>query len=77
MMTSLCHFSHISIFSDISLEISQQLHGGYTLKLLLTNCSFHTENTWTFVFCIDLISFGPYVKTAVRKFCCMDLTIGP
>ena len=66
MMTSLiCHFSQISIFSDISLEIFKQLHGGYTVKLLLTNCLFHTENSWTFVFCIDLISFSPYTKTAV------------
>ena len=50
MITSFCHFSHIGIFSDISLEVFQQLHGGYTEKLLLTNCSFHTENTWTSFF---------------------------
>ena len=25
---------------------------------------------------MDLISFGPYAKTAVWNFCCMDLTIG-
>ena len=51
-------------------------HGGYTIKLLLTNCSFHTENIRTLAFCTDLISFGPYVKTSVRIFCRMDLTIG-
>ena len=33
---------------------------GYTIKLLLTNCSFHAENIRTLVVCTDLIPFGPY-----------------
>ena len=69
MMTSLiCHFSQISIFSDISLEIFKQLHGGYTVKLLLTNCLFHTENTWTFVFCIDLLHLVHIPKLLFENF---------
>ena len=66
-MTSLiCHFSQISIFSDISLEIFKILHGGYTIKLLITNCLFHIENIWTFVFCMGLFHLvHTPIKTAV------------
>ena len=63
-----------SVQSRMDLKFSN--HGCFTMKLLLTNCSFHTGNIRTLVFCTDLISFGPYVKTSVRIFCRMDLTIG-
>ena len=43
----------------------RQVHGSHATKRLLTNCSSHTENIRTLVFRMDLISFGPYVKTAV------------
>ena len=42
-------------FSDTFPKLFQQLHSGYTLKPLLTNCSFHAENMQTLVFCTDLI----------------------
>ena len=62
-------------FLTIFLQLSENFSAsGYTIKLLLTNCSFHTENVRTLVFGTDVISFGPYVKTAVRIFCCMYLT---
>ena len=34
-----------------------QVQGGYTVMLLLTNCSFHAENNRTLVFCTDPNSF--------------------
>ena len=37
-------------FFDTSPKPFRQLHGGYTIKLLLTNCSFHTENIRTLAF---------------------------
>ena len=62
--------------SDNIPKILQVFCYGYTIKILLTNCSFHTENIRILVFRTDVISFGPYFKTAVRIFCRMDLTIG-
>ena len=44
---------------------------GYTIKLLLSNYSLHMESIRTFLFSTYLISFYPYLKTAVRVFCCM------
>ena len=41
------------VFRKLSANSSKyfrQLHGGYTIKLLLINCSFHTENVRTLVF---------------------------
>ena len=37
-------------FSNKSPKIFWHIHGGYTIKLLLTKCSFHTENIRTLVF---------------------------
>ena len=45
-----------------------------TIRLLSTNCSFHTKNIRTLVFHTDLNSFILYFETAVLTFCHMDLT---
>ena len=53
-------------FSDNFPKIYGQAHNDCTIKVLSTNCSFHTENIRTLVFCTDLISFGGDVKTEVQ-----------
>ena len=73
-------FSQKLALNNIS-SISQKFFDNFivaildTMKLLLTNCSFDTENIRTLDFCAGLGLFGPYIKTAVRVFCRMDLTI--
>ena len=41
--------------SDNITKILQEFYCGHTIKLLLTNCSSHTENVRTLVSCTDLI----------------------
>ena len=50
-------------FFYTSQKLFRHFHGGYTVKLLLINCSSHTENIRTLVFCSDFIPIGPYFKT--------------
>ena len=47
-------------YSDNVPKIFRQPYGGYTIKLLLTNCLFHTGNIRTLLFL--------YVKSAVEYF---------
>ena len=55
-------------FSDSFPTIFPQVCGGYTIKILLTNCSFYTENIWTLAYCADLTSFGCTLKLQSEYF---------
>ena len=61
---------------DNFLKFFPQIHGGNAIKLLLlTYCSFHTENIRTLDFHTDLILSGLYIKTVDGIFCRIDLAM--
>ena len=57
--------STFGTFTDNVPKTFREIYHGYEIKLLLTNCSFHIENIRTLVFRSDVISFHPYLKTAL------------
>ena len=45
-------------------ELFKQVHGSYVVKLLWTNCSFHTENIRTLI-----VLYRPHFSRSLRQDC--------